>query len=214
MSSQSVNSIASRAQACLDKGDVVQAGILFEELRNNEPDNAETWLMSGALLGEAGSINEAITCLGTAIQLNPAYPEAYLTMAHLKQADNKIHEAYVYAKQAVELDASYDEAWVFLGAACVELYYFEEAEHACAEAISRWPENVNAHVNLATALCYLNRNGEAEPIIRQAINLSGWGHLPTADVLLGRILIGNGNYNEAESSIESALSVTPDDITH
>lgn len=121
MNSQSVNSLAARAQACLDKGDAVQAGILFKELRNSEPDNAEAWLMSGALLGEAGSVNEAISCLETAIQLNPAYPEAHLTMAHLKQADNKIQEAYEYAKQAVEMDASYDEAWVFLGAACVEL---------------------------------------------------------------------------------------------
>jgi len=212
MNSQSEDSLAVRAQACLDKGDIVQAGILFEELRSSEPNNADAWLMCGALLGESGSVNDAIAYLETAIQLKPTYPEAHLTMAHLKQADNKIEEAYDHAKLAVDLDASYDEAWVFLGAACIELSYFEEAECACREAISRWPENADAHLNLATALCYLGRHDEAEPMIRQAVNLSG-GTLPSVDALLGRVLIGTGAYDEAEGHIKSALNIAPDDIT-
>lgn len=208
MNNPAANNLVERAQARLDVGDLPQAIKLFDELRTSEPDNAEAWLMSGALLGETGSVKEAITCLERAIQLNPAYPEAHLTMAHLKQADNKKEEAYEHAKQAVELDASYDEAWVFLGAACVELSYFEEAERACGEAISRWPENVSAHVNLSTALCHLGRDGEAEPVIRHAIDLSG-GNLPSVDSLLGRILIGVGEYSEAEALFRDITNRDP-----
>ena len=212
MNGQPEKSLAERAQSCLNIGDVVQARKLFDNLRVAEPENSEAWLMSGALLGEAGSVDEAIDCLQTALRLNPEYPEAHLTMAHLLHAKSRLNDAYENVKQALEIDSTYDEAWVFLGAICCELSLFEEAERACGEAINRWPENVNAHVSLATSLCYLGRNVEAEPVLRHAIDLAG-GYLPSVDALLERILIGKGDNVNAEPYIKSALASAPDDIT-
>ena len=205
------NNLAERAQACLDMGDLQQAIKLFGELRDNEPNNAEAWLMSGALLGETGATEEAETFIQKAVTINPNYPEAHLTLAYLQKATGALEDSYDSTKTALEIDSNYDEAWVYLGAICCDLCRFEEAENACREAIKRWPENAQAHICLATALCALGREHEAEPVAYRAIGLDGAAKSAITP-LLGRILLGKCEYDEAESLIRSALAASPNDV--
>lgn len=212
MNNPDMSDLATRAQACVDAGNVAEARNLFCELCRVEPENAEAWLMAGALHGETGSPDEALSCLNTAIEVAPDYPEAHLTIAHLHKARGSLDTSYESVKRALEIDANYDEAWVFLGAVCCELNRFEEAERASREAIDRWPENFQPHISLATALCSLGRESEAEPLVRTAMTLEGGNH-PMVGALLGRILLGKGEYEQAEALIQAALAVVPGDVT-
>ena len=212
MNRPDVTDLAARAQACVDAGKLPEAKHLFGELCRVAPDNAEAWLMAGALHGETGAPEDALACLNTAIRIAPNYPEAHLTLAHLHQASGALGACYDSVKRAVEIDANYDEAWVLLGAVCCELKRFEEAERASREAISRWPENVQAHISLATALCNQGRESEAEPVVRTAMGLEGGNH-PMVAALLGRVLLGKGDYEQSERLIQAALAVAPGDVT-
>jgi len=211
MSNLDVASTLVKANAFADAGNISEAKVLFSKLCEVDSGNPEVWLMMGALHGETGMLEDAKLCLSTAVELSPDYPEAFLTLAHLNKADNALDDSYVNVKKAVEIDPDYDEAWVFLAAMCCELNLFQEAERASQEAIKRWPENVQAHVSLSTALCYLSRENEAEPVIRHAISLGG-EYLVTLNALLGRVLLGKGEFDEAEALIKSALVQKPDDI--
>lgn len=211
MNNPASNNLAERAQACLDVGDLQQAIKLFDELRSNEPDNAEAWLMSGALLGETGATEEAEAFIQKAVAINPNYPEAYLTLAYLQKASGALEESYDSVRKALEIDSNYDEAWVYLGVICCDLCRFEEAENACHEAIKRWPENAQAHICLATALCALGREYEAEPVAHRAVELDA-GAQSAINPLLGRILLGKCEYDEAEALIQTALVATPNEV--
>lgn len=211
MNNLSANTLAARAQACLDHGDVQLAIKLFSELNISEPMNAEAWLMSGALLGETGATQEAVAFIQKAISINPNYPEAYLTLSHLYKATNALDESYDAVKKALEIDSNYDEAWVHLGVVCCDLSRFEEAENASRQALSRWPENTQAHISLAIALCNFGRENEAEPLVRRIIELEG-GSFPAINPLLGRILLGKNEFDDAEIYIQSALQVAPNDL--
>ncbi len=204
--------LATRAQASADAGNMREARHLFDALCRADPDNSEAWLMAGVLHGETGSPEEALSCLGMAIRISPGYPEAHLATAHVHKALKSLDASYASVKCALEIDADYDEAWVFLGNLCCEMNRFEEAEQASREAIKRWPENIQPHISLGTALCSLGREAEAEPVVRHAMTLEGGGQ-PMISALLGRVLLGNGSYAEAEALIQTALPAAPDDIT-
>lgn len=211
MSSPELTGLAERAQARLDAGNIAEAKSLFIELCSAEPDNAEAWLMAGALHGETGSPEDAISCLERALRVAPDYPEAHLTLAHLQKARGAMDACYDSAKRAAELDTDYAEAWAFLGALCCDLERFDEAERVGRETIKRWPDSVQAYVSLATALCNLGREGEAEPLVRTAMTLEGGEH-PMVSALLGRILLSRGDYEQAEQLIQAALAAIPGDV--
>ncbi len=203
--------LMARGQACVDVGNIAEASAIFAKLCEIAPENAEAWLMQGALYGEAGVFEKAETCLNKAIELQPNYPEAFLTLAHLYRGKMAIKSAYKQVKHALEIDAEYDEAWVFLGTICCELNYLEEAKHASKEAIKRWPENPQAHISLSTALCYQGNMAEAETAMRDALELGGQNQ-PSISALLGRMLIVRGEFDQAEPYIRNALTLSPNDV--
>ena len=212
MTNPEIADLAARAQACIDKGNIVEARTLFSELCGIAPDNAEAWLMAGALHGETGAHEKALSCLNTAIQIKPDYPEAHLTLAHLYKASGALDAAYANARRALECDAAYTDARVFLGAVCCDLNRFEEAEQVSRDAVQQRPDNIQALISLATALCNLGRVNEAEPLVRTAMSLEG-GNQPMVSALLGRILLSKGEFDQAEQLIQAALAGTPDDVT-
>jgi protein O-GlcNAc transferase len=204
------DALAKQAEACLVSGQFEQAKSLYSRLVEIDSNNEEAWLMLAAVLGEIGSLDEALRCAQRAIAVDPNYLEAYLTQAHILHRIGRSDEALESALQAVEGDPTYAEAWLFLAGVAGQLQRWADAESWAERTLSLEPGNAEAHVNLGNALYHQQRFEEAAASYRQALTLQPT--LFSAMLGLGNSLLAQGDFSEASSALEQALQVIPDNV--
>ena len=202
------DNLLEEAYALLDRNNLSGALERFRQINQHDPNNAEVWLMTGALEGELGASDSAIEHIQRALSIDPQYVDAYLTLAHLHQASGRPAAAIEACKAALDIDAEDSELWTLLSGLNGAVGDLEPAI-ACAEkALSIDPNSSQAKINLANALIGAGDPARAVSLYRQAIESSPQ-HRQTCIGLLGYAQLLSGDAATAVTTLRQAIELNP-----
>ena len=197
-----------RAQALIRRGDLRAAREVYEQLCQIDKDNAEAWMMRGAINGEFGNLTEAITCLRRAIALRPDFPQAYFNLGNVFSKQDNLSEALTSLEQAVALKPDYTEAYYNLGIIMRDQGRFEAAIENYRQALKLKPDFAQAHSTLGNALKDQGRLEQAIAEYHEAIRLEP--DYALAHYNLGSALREQGRPAAAIRSYRQALTLKPE----
>ncbi len=87
---------------------------------------------------------------------------------------------------------------------------YEKAEESLKQAVTIYPQFVSAHNALGCAYFALKKNEEARQEFAESIRLDD--HLSSSFMNMGRVQLALGQVSEAQSSMEKASSLAPQDL--
>ena len=166
------------------------------------------WKVLGALLKQAGRLNESLVASQKTVQLAPQDAEAHFNLGNTLQELGRLGEAEASYTKAIALKPDYAEAHSNLGNTLQELGRLDESEASLRKAIVLKPNFAKAHNNLGNTLQELGRLDEAETSYTQAIALKP--NDAKAHYNLGITLKELGRLDEAEASFTQTIMLKPD----
>jgi len=113
----------------------------------------------GADLGRQGKIEEAITQLEKAVEIDPYAPKPYYNLGYAYSKQGRFDKAIIELKKAVELDPDYAKAHYYLGLAYEEKEKYGEAEKHYKKALELIPDNASAQNHLLFVSRMLKKEG-------------------------------------------------------
>jgi tetratricopeptide (TPR) repeat protein len=115
------------------------------------PASAVTWLNLGLNWQAKGDWNEALACLGWAVELDPTSPPAHFQLGWARQQSGDYEGAIESYRTAVACDARYYHAWHHLAYVLYELQRLDDALSATREHLKLQPRD-GAGQNLLGAI--------------------------------------------------------------
>lgn len=200
-----------QAQMLVDAGKLQDAKKLYQQICHMDQRLAEAWLMLGAINGELGDVTGAITCLQTAVYLQPENADAHLTLAHVLCVDGKLSEAHDHCQRATQASPDHEQAWLLLSGINGQMGSFPEAETCARKTLELWPDCTQALFNLGIALSAQRRPEEAAQVLAQATELEPSRH--DAWLLLAALKLQLKDVPGAETCYRAALAQAPDAYT-
>jgi len=149
-----------------------------------ENHTAETNL--GVLLMERGKIDEALTHLHRAVEIDPADVDARFNLANALSTSGEKNEAIAMYKQILTVFPERTDVQTNLANALLETGKIESATESYRAVLDREPNSAMAHYNLAVALHRAGRLTEAISEYKRALAL-------------------DPSYPEAERNLNNAL---------
>jgi tetratricopeptide (TPR) repeat protein len=188
----------------------------YREALLHQPDNLDTHIQLGLLLGECGDVasEEAHYRLvlrhpvGLDLGAVRAQVDARFHLANLLVRRKQFDDAISEFRQVLRHRPDFAEAHCNLGAVLFDRAAFEECERCYREALRLNPGFAEAHNNLGGLLIKLGRLDEAEVNLREACKLRP--DFPEALNNLGDLLRLRGRPEEAEACCREALRLKPD----
>ncbi len=199
-----------QADAFLNGGRLLEARSLYEQICALDENDADAWLMKGAIDGETGKVTDAVSHVKKAIAIDPDYADAYHTLAHLLVSLGSIEEARDSLRKAVELDSEYTEAWMMLAGIQGQLQNYAEAEACSRQALQQDGALVEAHMSLGNALSSLGDNEGAMASYQTATRLQP--NLQIAWSRLGAVQLQLNDVDGAMDALNRALSLDSNDV--
>lgn len=193
-----------QALALLDTNRLQEAKTLLTQLCTPDCNNAEAWLMLGAVNGEFGNVDVAATCIRRAITLDSQYPEAHMSLATILMAQGMVEEAQKSCQQAVDQDSNYAEAWLMLARINQQLAQLGEAERCYQQVVALWPGAYDAHYELGLILRGLGKFNEASDSYRTALSIKSDN--AQAHAGLGEICLLQNNYTDAVAHFKKSVA--------
>jgi tetratricopeptide (TPR) repeat protein len=201
------------AVACLDMDDEACASQRFDELEKSFGDTPSLHMSFGRAYGDSDFAPRAVVEFKKALEENPRQPEAHYCLAAAMLAgggnETTVQAAVLELKQ--ELAVSPDDflTYAALGKLAAGQGQYGEAERYLKRATVLNPKNPDAFLYLGQMYFDTNRFAEAEPALRQAIQLTAdvsrnRYQIQKAHYLLGRILVQQ--HHEAEAHAEMQIS--------
>jgi len=172
------------------------------------PEHSFGWSILGALFGQRGRTEEALSANQRAVELAPNDPGIHTNFGALLHGLGRFEEAEASLRRAIELDPSSAAAHNNLGSSLKELGRLNEAQAIFEQAIALKSEFFEAHSNLGITLQKLGRLEEAEASYTEAIALNP--DFAEAYSNFGITLQKLGRLEEAEASYTQAIALNPD----
>lgn len=129
-----------RAAAALEAGRLDEARALYEGVLVQDPLDADTCAMLGAIHGAQGRIGEAIQLCRRAVSVNPDHVAAHYNLGQAYRRVDNPREALASFRRVVSLQPGYAEAWDNLGYQLQEQGDSEGAIAAYREALRLRPD--------------------------------------------------------------------------
>lgn len=157
-----------------------------------------------------GNLAEAIAACRLALELQPDWAPAYVTMGNVQQASGQIEEAMRLYSEAIALNPDFAEAYANLGSMLYKQGHLVEAIVNYEKAIGLKPDLAAAYWNLAGALKQQGRWDAAVAYEQKALELNP--HLAQVDfhLNLGDKLARQGKLDEAVAAWQQAIAFKPD----
>ena len=150
---------------------------------------------------------KSITHFQRALQRYPQFAAAALFLSIAQLQVHGWREAQSNLQRALQLDSHLTPAYLALGALFTEEGRYEQAQPLLSRALVLEPRSAMIHYELGRACWGLRRWKEAEDHARTALNLQP--DLPEAHVLMGNILLREGQANTALSQFRDYLRLAP-----
>jgi tetratricopeptide (TPR) repeat protein len=189
------------------RGDLRQAEILYRQVIEHTPNHSDALHLLGFLAIQTGRYEEAVHCIGKAIQCNGKSAKLYANLAVALQNLCKNEEAINACLKAIELEPDNFTAYNTLGNAFRGQGSLEQAVESFQKAISIKPDTVEVYVNLGVVLRELGRIDEAEECFKKAVILKK--DYAEAYFNLGILYRSRDNLDEAASNLLKAVENNP-----
>jgi protein O-GlcNAc transferase len=157
-----------------------------------------------------GNLAESIAACRRALELQPDWAPAYVTMGNVQQASGQIEEAMRLYSEAIALNPDFAEAYANLGSMLYKQGHLVEAIVNYEKAIGLKPDLAAAYWNLAGALKQQGQSDAAVDYEQKALELNP--HLAEVDfhLNLGDRLARQGKLDEAVAAWQRAIAFKPD----
>lgn len=176
---------------------------LFEHALEVTENNFLIHSNLGAVLGEQGKIDEAITQYSKALRIRPSITFAQNNLGVLLARKGRLDEAAMHFLNVLQIRPDHPEAHTNLGNIRREQERFEEAAAHYAEAIRLKPSLVQAHNSLGEILA---REGQYQEAIRRfSESIRFEPENPNAHKNLGTLLALEGDLGSALAHSLKAL---------
>jgi tetratricopeptide (TPR) repeat protein len=149
----------------------------------------------------------AIGHLQKAVKLYQAFPSAYTLLGRAYLTQKNWTEAETALQKAISLDADSAEAYLALGAVYNQTKNYAGAETALVQGLKLKPDAPGGEYELAKTYWSLGRWQESAPYARKAI--VDIPELAAPHVLMGNILLREGNAQQARQEYEAYLKLEP-----
>ncbi len=138
-----------------------------------DPDNTETLVSRGSMLGSLGRYAEAEDDLHRALRLDASNAEAHFHLGVVIAKKGLWREAVPFLRRTLELDSSRAVAYFYLGEALNHVDDLDGALHCFQRAVELRPNDSRALYGLGIVLDRLNRPDEAAQMYRRSRELAG-----------------------------------------
>lgn len=207
MSEQNTVKMTELALSLVKSGNLPSAKALYKQLCQIDKNNAEAWIMLGAIDAELGDLAEAISCQQQAIALQPRSIKAHMHLAKAYLRTGKLEDARSSCQTALSLQPGHAAAWLLLARVHIQSGRHNEAESCCRKAIALKPDSPGVHFILGNALHDQKKLDECIESYREALKHNP-GH-KKAHHRLGMALYAQGRFDEAVASYRDALRIDP-----
>jgi tetratricopeptide (TPR) repeat protein len=208
MAKETIGQLVERGFDLVESGQLVEARTVFEQVCQQDKDNAEAWMMRGSVNLELGNADEAYSQLSRAVEMDPTLPEAFYYLTSIHRARNDLDAALTCIQKAMQLDAKYGEAFLLGGAIYGLLGRFDESEQCCRKAVALLPGSPEAHYNFGNLLSQKGKISEACQQFEAVVSIR-----PTslnARLMLGRSYAQLGELAKSAAAYQQALRLKPD----
>lgn len=196
------------ADAALQGGELSQAVLLFDDLIDRAPEDAELYYKRGNAHNRIGRRESAVADYDRAIALRPDYANAYCNRGAALAGLERWAEALASYERALTLNPSDHFAYFNQAAALKETNQLELALRSYDSAIVLKPDYVEAYVNRGHLLQELGRHESAIASYDRAIAISN----VSPDAYHGRALAltAVGRFQEALRDHDGAIALRND----
>jgi len=181
---------------------------IMQSYVNSHPNDWYTWTKLGNAYYGLGSNDEAESCLKTALEINPASPEANYSLGLILQKQEKVEAAIWYYKKAIAGDRLLAEARANLGAIYVQKGMLDDAISELKEALAINPDLALAHSNLGLAYINEGKLDEGVEQLNKAVAIDP--DLASAHMNLAIGYTKKGILDHAFLEYDKALNIDPD----
>jgi Flp pilus assembly protein TadD len=159
------------------------------------------------ILREQGHLDEAISHLQKAVEIQPGFAEAYNNLGNALRQRGQTDLAIAHFQKALQLEPNNAPAYGNLGSALLEKGQVNEAIAQFRKALQVEPTQVDLLNNLAYALLRNGQGNQAIALLQTAIELRP--RFADAHNNLGNLLIQSGQVDEAIACYRKALELQP-----
>lgn len=189
-------------------GRLEQAGRIYLQVLEQDPENLDALHLTGMLALQRGDLCRAEACIRQALKRAPRVAMFHTSLGTVLRAAGRIEQAAGCYRRALELDPGNAHAALNLGMALQALERYSEAVAAYRAALASKPRWAEAHALLASALAASGRFSAAAEHCRRALQVQP--DLAEAHNVLGVALEALGRAGEAQSCYEQALRLRPE----
>lgn len=189
------------------QGDLNQAELIYRQILDETPDNADALHLLGVVAHQRGQFVRAMNLIKKAVSLSPDAGPYYCNLAEACRMAGDLKGSLDAAHKAVALVPHSADAHNHLGLALQAQEKFAEAATAFRDAIELRPDFSLAYNNLGGVLRELDKGDEALETYRKAVELAP--NLPLALSNLGQALLEKGEKDEAEKYCREAVRLAP-----
>jgi tetratricopeptide (TPR) repeat protein len=176
---------------------------LWQDVVAKSPHKARPYLNLGAVLGEAGRMEEAIAALTEAIRIEPADPKSHANLGAALASVGRLDAAVVALSRAARLEPDNPDVLNNYGIVLKDVGRLEEAIAALSEAVRIEPGHARAWYNLGRAWLVAGVQTEAVAALEQAIQIKP--DYDNAFIELAGALNRQGRWNDAFGLLTSNL---------
>ncbi|MBI3898550.1 MAG: tetratricopeptide repeat protein [Gammaproteobacteria bacterium] len=206
-SKSSIRNILQAAAIHQQAGRLPQAEVLYQQVLQLEPDNADVLHSLGMVAGQSGRNERALDFINKAIAIRPAEAAYHNSMGIICNELGRLDEAVASYRKAIELKPDYAGAYYNMGNALRTQKKLEDAVACYRKAILFRPDHVSAYNNLGNVQQEQGKLDEAITTLRKALLLMP--EQPGTHFNLGSALQARGALDAAIENYRHALALNP-----
>ena len=191
-----------------DKGQLLKAQVLCEEILSEQPNHFDSLHLLGVISYKNKRLQLAVDLMERAIKLNPNSADYCYNLGIVLHDLKQLEVAVASYDKAIQLDPDYAEAYYNRGNALHDLKQLEAAVVSYDKAIQLDPDYAEAYYNRGNALQDLKRFDAAASSYDKAIQLDP-GYVK-AYYNRGNALQHLKRFDAAASSYDKAIQLKPD----
>ena len=185
-------------EACLEKGDYVEAANLFKRVLGSDMEDMVVYVGLGIIFDEQGALEEAIWQLERAFEISPGNAEIRKELQRL------------YAERDGRTPPKLKLTPAALGRLYLREELYQRAIDEFRSVLEDDPQRVDLQVALATALWWSNQKREAMEVCEEI--LEEYPNCLKANLVLGEILVSSDREEEGKTLLEAAQALDPENL--
>jgi tetratricopeptide (TPR) repeat protein len=196
------------AEKLLAQGNWTLAERTFRDILQAVPDDFKSHHFIGILSYQSGRMNESLSFLQKAVQINDNSPDTWNAYGAVLGALNRQGEAVEKFEKAIEKKKNYPEAYSNMSHALWQQGKYKEAEEAARKATELKPDFADGYLNLGGALSAQGKQEEAIKMWEKTLEFNP--KHPNAFSNIGNAYRELGQIKKSEEMCRKAVEIAPE----